>query len=279
VQADFHSITEGYLAAMETPLLAGRDFTPRDDARAPKVVIVNEALARTLWGNDNPVGKRVDLGGGGGEPATVIGLARDVRGHSPAVAAGPAYYVSAYRFVWGPMTLAIRTTGDADRLVPRIRTEVLAIDPTLPVFGVRTMDEIVSRQIAPQRLLATLLAAFATLALVLVIAGVYGVTAYATGQRTREIGIRLALGAQRRDVLASLLREGAMLVAGGVTIGLALTVPVARLMQGLLSGVAPSDPVSLVTAALVLSATTLIACYVPASRATRVNPMLALRGD
>jgi putative ABC transport system permease protein len=279
VQADYRSITAGYFDAMETPLLAGRDFTPHDDARAPKVVIVNETLAHILWGDASPIGKRVDLGGGGGEPATVIGLARDVRGHNPAIATGPTYYVSAYRFVWGPMTLVIRTTTGADRLVPLIRTEVRAIDPALPVFGVRTMDEIVSRQVAPQRLLAMLLAAFATLALVLVVAGVYGVTAYATGQRTREIGIRLALGAQRHEVLTSLLREGAVLVACGVAIGLALTVPVARLMQGFLSGVAPSDPVSLVTAALVLAATTLIACYLPARRATRVNPMLALRGD
>lgn len=279
VQADYRAITAGYFDAMGTPFIAGRDVTPGDHDRAPKVVVVNETLARMLWGDEDPIGRRVDLGGGGGEPATVVGLVRDVRGHNPAVPAAPTYYVSAYRFVWGPMTLVVRATADAERLVPLVRDEVRAIDPQLPVFDVRTMDEIVAQQVAPRRLLATLLTGFAMLALVLAIAGVYGVTAYATGQRTREIGIRLALGAQRRDVLMTLLREGVAIVVSGVVIGFVITVPVARLLRGFLVEVGPSDPVALAAAALVLVAAALVAWYLPASRAIRVPLVAALRGD
>jgi ABC-type antimicrobial peptide transport system permease subunit len=147
------------------------------------------------------------------------------------------------------------------------------------VFEVRTMDDIVARQMAPQRLLATLLAGFAGLALVLAATGVYGVTAYVTRQRTREVGIRIALGAQRADVLVSLLRESVTLVVVGVVVGLALTIPLGRLMRGVLTDVAPSDPTALAGAALVLLIATLVACVIPASRATRISPVRALRGD
>jgi putative ABC transport system permease protein len=279
VQADFRSITAGYFAAMETRVLAGRDFTPHDDEDAPKAVLVNEALARALWGNASPIGRQIDLGGGGGEPATVIGLVRDVRIHTPADPARATYYVSAYRDVWGPMTLVIRTKGDADALLPLVRAEVRALDPSLPVFAISTMDDLVSAQLAPQRLVAGLLGGFALLALVLAVTGIYGVMAYATGQRTHEVGIRIALGAQRRNVLTMLLREGVVLVVGGAILGLLVAWPVTRLMRGLLTGVSPGDPLTFLVTTAVLVAAALGACYLPARRATRINPVTALRGE
>ncbi len=279
VQCDWRSISQGYFAAMRTPILAGRDFTPRDDGNAPKVVLVNESLARAMWGDASPLGRQLDLGGGGGEPATVIGVVRDARVHNPADPARPAYYVSAYRNVWGPMTLVVRTTASADTLLPLVRAEVRALDPSLPVFGIQTMEDAVSRRLAPQRLVAGLLGGFAVLALALAVAGIYGVMAYATSQRTNEVGIRIVLGAQRRDVLAALLRESVLLIAAGAGLGVLLAVPATRLMRGLLSGVEPGDPLTFVVTIAMLAVAALAACYLPARRATLVNPMTALRGE
>lgn len=279
VQCDWRSISQGYFGAMQTTMLAGRDFTPRDNGDGPKVVLVNESLARAVWGDGNPLGRQLDLGGGGGDPATVIGVVRDTRVHNPADPPRPTYYVSAYRGVFGPMTLVVRTTSSADTLLPLVRAEVRALDRSLPVFGIQTMDDAVSHQLAPQRLVAGLLGAFAALALVLAVAGIYGVMAYATGQRTTEVGIRMALGAQRGDVLATLLREGVVLVATGVALGVLLAVPVTRLMRGVITGVDPGDPLTFTVTIVTLVAAALAACYLPARRATRTNPVTALRGD
>ena len=177
------------------------------------------------------------------------------------------------------MTLVVRTTSSADTLLPLVRAEVRALDPSLPVFGIQTMEDAVSQRLAPQRLVAGLLGGFAVLALVLAVAGIYGVMAYAMSQRTNEVGIRMALGARRRDVLAALLREGVLLVAAGAALGGLLAVPVTRLMRGLLSGVDPGDPLTFVVTIAVLVVAALVACYLPAWRATRVNPMTALRGE
>jgi putative ABC transport system permease protein len=279
VQADWRVVTTDYFATLGTPLLAGRDFTPHDDGHAPKVIIVNQTLARRMWGDANPIGKQADLGGGGGEPATVIGLVRDVRNHNPAIPPAPTYYVSAYRGVWGPMTLVIRTNADADQLVPLVRSEVAALDPSLPVFDVATLDSFVRSQLAPQRLIASLLGGFSLLAVALAALGIYGVMAYAAGQRTREIALRLALGARRRDVIRPLIRDGLAMTATGIALGLAAAVPLTRLMRSVLTDVSPYDPLSFASAVGLLSVAALMACYVPARRMLRVDPVKALRGD
>jgi predicted permease len=278
VQADWRIVSQDYFRAMEVSLLKGRVFTPHDDEAAPKVIIVNRSLAKMLWGDGDPLGRQVNPGGGTSY-STVIGVVDDVRSHNPAVPPAPSYYMSAYRGVWGPMTLVIRTSADAHQLVPLIRTEVKALDPTLPVYQIRTMDDLVRERIAPQRLMASLLAIFASLALLLTVVGIYGVIAYATVQRTREVGIRLALGAQHLHVLGPLVREGAMLIGGGAALGIAIALPVTQLMRGLLTDVSPADPLTFAATTALLTVASLVACYVPARRALRVDPVVALRAE
>jgi putative ABC transport system permease protein len=279
VQSDWRVISDGYFNAMETPLIAGRDFTPHDDGRAQKVIVVNQTLAKTIWGDANPVGKQVDLGGGGGQPATVIGLVRDARSHTPSELPSPTYYMSAYRGIYGPMTIVVRTTSPVDALLPAIRADIRALDPALPVFTVKTMDDMVKARLAPQRLVAALLVGFALMALLLAVVGIYGAMAYATGQRTRDVALRLALGATRWDVIRPLLREGAGLVLAGVVLGLVVAVPLTRMMRALLADVSPNDPLTFAAAIAVLGVTTMLACYLPARRASRVNAVEALRGE
>lgn len=279
VQADWRIVTDGYFGAMETPVLAGRDFSMRDDERAPKVIIVNQTLARMVWGDRDPIGRQLDLGGGGGEPATVVGLVRDMRHHNPAVAPPPTYYVPAARGVMGAMTFVIRTDADAVTLMPRIREHVNALDPSLPVYDITTMDALMRQRLAPQRLTAGVLTGFGALALLLAVLGIYGVMAYSTRQRARESAIRLALGATRRNVIWSLVREGGALVAAGAMVGLAAAIPLSRLMDSLLTDVSPGDPLTFAVAVGTLSAAALLACYIPAYRTARTNPLETLRTD
>lgn len=279
VQADWRIVTDGYFGAMETPILAGRDFSVRDDDNAPKVIVVNQTLARMVWGDADSIGRQLDLGGGGGEPATVIGLVQDMRHHNPAIAPSPTYYVPAARGVWGAMTLVIRTGNDAATIMPRIRAEVAALDPALPVYDINTMEALMRQRLAPQRLVAVVLTGFSVLALLLAVLGIYGVMSYATRQRAREAAIRLALGATRRNVIWSLVREGGTLVAAGAVIGLAAAVPLSRLIGTMLTGVSPGDPFTMAVAVGVLAAAALVACYLPARRTSRMSPIQTLRGE
>lgn len=279
VQADWRIVTDGYFGAMETPILAGRDFSVRDDEDAPKVIIVNQTLARMVWGDRDPVSRQLDLGGGGGDPATVVGLVRDMRHHDPAVGPSPTYYVPAAGGVWGAMTLVVRTGAGADAVVPRLRAAVAELDPTLPVYDVNSMDALVQQRLAPQRLVAGVLTGFGALALVLAVLGIYGVMAFSTRQRAREVAIRLALGATRWTVIRPLVREGGVLIAAGAALGLAATIPLTRLMRSLLADVSPADPLTLSVAVAILAAAALLACYLPARRASRASPLQALRGD
>lgn len=279
VQADWRIVTDGYFGAMETPMLSGRDFSGRDDDNAPKVIIVNQTLARMMWGDKEPIGRQLDLGGGGGTPATVVGLVRDMRHHNPAAAPSPTYYVPAAGGVWGSMTMVIRTAGDAASLMPRLRAEVAGLDPALPVYDINTMEALTRQKLTPERLVAVVLAGFSVLALSLAVLGIYGVMSYSTRQRAREAAIRLALGATRRNVIWSLVREGGTLVAVGAVIGLAAAVPLSRLIGSMLVGVSPGDPFTMAGAVGVLAAAALLACYLPARRASLISPIETLRGE
>lgn len=266
IQADWRIVTDGYFGAMETPVLAGRDFTSRDDESGPKVIIVNETLARSMWGEVDVVGRQLDLGGGGGDPANVVGVVRDMRHHEPGRAPSPTYYVPAAGGVWGSMTLVVRTDLDADALIPGIKSAVASLDPTLPVYAVHTMETLVRKRLAPQRTVAMVLTTFGALALVLAVLGIYGVMSFVTRQRSREAAIRLALGATRGRVILPMVHEGARLVGAGALLGAVVGLPFANAQM-------------LLWAVVVLASTALLACYLPAYRVSRVDPVTALRGD
>lgn len=281
VQSDWRIVTADYFRAMEIPVRKGRAFTTTDNATGGRVVVVNEALARALWGDADPIGRQINPGGGTSY-STVIGVVSDIRNHTPGQPPTPAYYLSAHRSVWGAMTLVVRSTGDAERLVPQIRAELRALAPTVPLFDVQALSQLVDRQIAPQATVAGLLTVFALLALVLAAVGLYGVMAYVTSQRSREVGIRMALGAGKWDVLRPLLGEGGRVVAAGVVIGLGSALLLTRtLRQALeLPGTASlTDSATVIAAAVLLGLIAMLACYVPARRATRVDPLIALRTE
>jgi putative ABC transport system permease protein len=263
---------------MGSPLVAGRFLTPRDTADAPKVVLVNETLARMLWGDANPIGRQINPGGGTSY-STVVGVVGDVRYQNPGSAPRPTFYMSAYRFAMNPMTLVVRSSLDTAEIVGLVRAQVGALDPTLPVFNVSSMDDRVRARLAPQRLTAALLAGFSTLALLLSAVGLYGTIAYATSLRTREIGIRMALGARGLDALRPLLGQCAGLIAAGIGLGLAVALPLTRLMRGLLGDVSPADPLALAGSAFVLAIAALAASYFPLRRAMRIDPALALKPE
>jgi len=282
VQADWRIVSDGYFSTMDTPLLAGRDFTPRDDDDAPKVIVVNQTLARMVWGDRDPIGRQLDLGGGGGDPATVVGLIGDMRHHNPGIPAAPSYYVPAASGVWGAMTFALRTSPDVEdaaTLVPRIRTAVAGLDGSLPLFDVEPLESLVAKQIAPQRLTASVLATFGTLALVLAVLGIYALMAFTTRQRLREAAIRLALGGTRWGVMRPFIREGAWLVSAGVAAGLVAAWSLTRLMGSQLADLSPADPLTLAAAAMTLGVAAMLACSLPAWRISRINPIDALRGE
>ncbi|MEO7275343.1 MAG: FtsX-like permease family protein, partial [Vicinamibacterales bacterium] len=278
IQAHWRIVTAGFFHAMEIPLLAGRVFAPGDDGSANKVVIVNRTLATTLWGDGDPIGRRVSPGGGD-DYSTVIGVVADIRSHDPAAPPIPSFYMSAYAGMLSPMTLVVRAGDDPLALVPAIRSAVQALDPTAPVFQTKLMADLLGERVAARRTFAGLLAGFAALALALAAVGLYGVMAYATARRTREFGIRKALGARSRDLMGSVLRDAGRLVALGTAAGLVIALGVTRTMRGMLTGVGPGDPLTFVGAALLLTAVTLLACYLPARRATAADPLTALRGE
>jgi putative ABC transport system permease protein len=278
IQCEWRMVTADYFKALQIPVLRGRAFVPADNGQQGRVVVVNQSLARALWGDEDPLGKQINPGGGT-TYSTVIGVVGDFRSRSPATPPAPSYFISAHRSVWGTMTLAVRTSGDALALVPMIRTEMRAVDPTLALFEIELLEESVGRRLASQQASATILALFAALAVALAATGIYAVMAQSTLQRTREVGIRLALGGQPFGVMRALLREGVMLIVAGAAAGLPLALAATQLLRGQLSGVMPGDPVTLFGALLLLSAAALFACWLPARRIVKVDPMVALRAE
>jgi predicted permease len=274
-----YAVMPGYFDVMRIPLRRGRLLDAHDDHSAPRAVLINESFASRTFPRGDPIGQRLHFGPDDGQWYTVVGVVGDVRSHTPAVPPSPSYYMSAYNGIWGPMTLMIRTNASAKAIVSSVRSEVKALDPTLPVFEIKSMDQLLHERVTPQRTVTGLLTCFAGVALVLAAVGVYGVMAFAARQRTREVGVRLALGAQRLDVLAPLMRDGAVLIVTGTVLGLVLALATTRFMRGLLTDVPPGDPLTLIAAPLVLAVVSLVACYVPARRALKVHPLAVLRSE
>ncbi len=274
-QARFHLITSDYFRTLRIPLLEGRDFTDRDDLQTPLVGIVNDTLARREWPGEDPIGKRFTTPQTPG-PITVIGVVGDTKHYTATEPAVPQLYVSHYQVPLIFASLVARTAGAPMSIANDVRRAIWSVDKDQPVWAVRSLQEQVDATQGQSRFLAILLVAFAAVALLLAGVGVYGVTSYSVAQRTREIGIRLALGASNTGVVRDVVGRGALLAAAAAVLGVAVAVGAGRVAGTLLFGVQPTDPVALGGAALVLAAIAIVATYVPARRAARVDPVVAL---
>jgi len=272
-------VTPGFFGAMHTPLLAGRSFTERDTRDAPRVVIVNEAMARRFWPNDVAVGKLLDSGLFGAQGwQQVVGVVGDIRTKGLDEPAGLQIYLPYTEFSNLAMTVTVRANVAASSLTPAIEKAVLNIHPGLPV-RVKAMEGVLQDSVAPQRTAAVLPLLFAVCGLVLSCMGIYGVTSYVITRRTREIGIRIALGAGPHKVLLLIFRHGLLLTLAGAGLGLIGAFMLTRLLSRWLFGISPFDPQTFVIACVALATVAAVATYLPARRATRVNPMVALRED
>jgi putative ABC transport system permease protein len=286
-RGDWQVVTPAYFDAIGMRIVRGRGIEPTDDADAPGVVVINEALADAYWPGEDPVGRRFTLGGGAGPgTVTIVGIIADVRHERLADTPGPEMYLAHAQFrFWNggsvvrALTVAISTPGDIAALAPGVREVVRRIDPNLPMSALRTMEEVRGASIAWPRFLTTLLALFAGVALALAAVGVYGVMSYAVAQRTQEMGIRIALGARPFDVLRMVVAQGMTLALGGIALGVAAALVLSRTLRALLYDVAPRDPVTLTAVAAVLALVALIACWIPARRATGTDPLRALRQE
>jgi predicted permease len=271
------SVALKYFQTLKIPLLRGRDFTAQDREGAPGVVIVNETFAAHYLPNQDPIGRRISLNGAQGPWLEIVGLARDGKYITVGEAPAPFVYQPLAQRHESGMTLLVRTNGDPSQLIAPVRAEVHAVEHNLPLTNARTMNELLAMSLFPARMGAILLGCFGLLALLLAAVGLYGVISYSVSRRTREIGIRMALGAQGGSVLRLVLREGMTLVAVGVALGLVVAFAATRLLASFLYGVSTTDPAAFVGVALLLSTVALVASFVPARRASKVDPMIALR--
>ncbi|HEV7890020.1 MAG TPA: ABC transporter permease [Pyrinomonadaceae bacterium] len=279
--AQISSVTPEYFGALGTPLVHGRFFADSDSAESQRVALVDDAAARRFWPNEDPVGRRVKMGGRGSQAPwlTIVGVVGDIKSEGFDQPDQPHVYLSALQVPGYAMAVYLRADGDPSGLTQALRREVQAVDPNLPVFGERTMDDVVATSLAQRRFALQVVGGFGVLALLLAGVGVYGVVAYSVSQRTREIGIRLALGASNGAILRWVFRQGMKLTLFGMAAGLVGAFALTRLLRGLLFGVSASDPVTYAGLALLLAAVALLACYIPARRATKVDPMVALRHE
>jgi putative ABC transport system permease protein len=268
----------GYFSAMGIPLLRGRNFTDLEGSKVRNVVLINEAMARQHFPGEDPLGKRITVKmAEDPEPTEVIGVVGDVRYDSLTDEAEPTVYFPLPGLTYPFMTLVIRTTGDAAEMAPAVQRELRAIDPDQPVSDVRTMRQVMADTVGRARFNTLLLGLFAVLATLLAAIGIFGVMNYSVTLRTREIGIRMALGAQPGRVLLLILRQGLLLTLIGIGIGVAGALALTRVMSSLLFGVEATDPATFAAIVLLLAVVSLIACYIPARRATRIDPLIALR--
>jgi putative ABC transport system permease protein len=272
-------ISPEYFHTMRIPMLAGRDFTDHDVKGQPQIAIINQTMAHRFWPDQDAVGKRFSQGYEHIKWITVVGVAGDVREFGMNEPAIPEAYFPAYQNATNYMSVVVRSSIPPLSQIGAVRSAVRHIDPQLPIFEPRTLDQILSESSGQQRFVALLLGLFGALALALASVGIYGVIAYSVAQRTHEIGIRMALGAQRGDVVKMVLQEGMVLALSGAGIGVAAALGLTRFLHALLYGVTPTDPGTFISVPLVLVSVAMLACYIPALRAMRVDPVSALRQE
>jgi putative ABC transport system permease protein len=280
-EADWRPVTPGYFRALGIALVPGRHFDDRDTDSSLPVAIIDESMARTYWPNEDPIGKRIKEGGRQSSAPwrTVVGVVHHVRYRTLEARSRVALYWPQAQNPYNTMSLAIRTERDPMALAPTVARQIRAIDPNLPVYQVRTMLEVMRNSVAQRKVILILLGLFAAAALVLAAVGIYGTVSYSVAQRTHEIGIRMALGAEARDVLRMVLGQGIALALGGIGLGLLGSLALTRLLSAMLFGVRPTDLVTFISVSVLLAAVAVLASYGPARRATQVDPLVALRHE
>ena len=277
---EFNIVANDFFRALGVPLLRGRDFTSTDAANGPPVAIVNDAFVRRYWPGQDALGKRIfQHGPNGGTANEVIGVVETTRSRALTDSPRPALYFPLTQKSDLALSLVVRTGLEPSGTIALLRELVKSLDANVPVFGVRTMAQQKDGSLALQHMAAVSLSGFGVLALMLAALGIYGVLAYSVSRRTREIGVRVALGAQIADVLVLVLRQGIRLVATGVVLGLAGALAATRLLRGFLFEVQPLDPLTFVTVVVVLAVVAFFACWLPARRAAKIDPMEALRTE
>jgi len=272
---DFNPVSPDYFKAIGSRLVSGREFTSQDTPDAPPVVVVNEATARRYWPGRDAVGKRIIRGGG--QFFEIVGVVKDSKEKGLTADPRPAIYLPLLQNYVTELTLHVRTATNAQTMIAAVRREVQALDPHLPVYNLGTLAQQKDGSLYAERLAATLLTLFGLLALSLAAVGIYGVLSYAVTERTREMGVRLALGARPRDLLRLVVGQGLTLTLIGLVIGVGASFAMTRLIEKLLYGVSATDPLTFVVIPLLLTFVALVACWMPARRATRVDPLVALR--
>jgi predicted permease len=283
-QVDGSIVTPEYFHLLGLTVLRGRLFGESDDVNAPQVAVINESFARTYWSDGDPLGKRLRLSSvriiNANPPwTTVVGVIADARTESVAESAVPQIYLSLFQRRSKDLAILLRGHLDPAATPLALRQQVQAVDPELPVFGAQMLDDVLSTSLSERKFSMEVIGLFALTALLLAGLGIYGVISYIVSERTHEIGIRLALGAQTRNILRMVLRQGLALAVAGAAVGLVCALIVSHLMAGLLYGVRPTDPLTFAGVALLLIAVALLACYIPARRAIRTDPLIALRHD
>jgi predicted permease len=278
LRAERIRISPDYFKVLQSTLLRGRSFTEDDEDGKPLVAIIDESTAHKFWPNQDPLGRRMRFRRDPTKPwTTVVGIVKDIKSDGLDIDGVPHIYVSTYQDSSKNLGLVLRTSLPAALLEPKIRREIQSIDPDVPIFNVASMNDVLDRSLASHRFSADLVGGFAALAVLLASIGIYGLLAYMVGQRSREIGIRMALGARQDDILRMFLRKGVALAGVGIVAGLVVSASTASLMASLLYGVRPHDPAVFLIVPLLLFAAAVLASYLPARRATKVDPMIALR--
>jgi putative ABC transport system permease protein len=276
---NYYTVTPDYFRAMGIRLIRGRVFTAQDNAKAPRVAIINETLARQHFPNEDPIGKRINITNGPETWREIVGIVGDIKQYGLDQATSAQSYDPFAQVPFSSLNVVIRTNGLPAALLGAIRPTVYAVDKDQPIGAIRPLEEIMADSIARQRFAMTLLSVFSVVALVIAAVGIYGVMAYNVVQRTGEFGIRMALGAQQRDVLKLVLTQGGKLIGLGLVIGLLATLGASRAMGSMLFNTSAYDPLTLTSITLLLGAVALVACFFPANRATKVNPIEALRAE